>query len=714
MSKDLGRQKYKFSRKRVLEYVASASNGVSRNDVMNAFTDTSELADQVDRALKALSKSGALKQSPDRKKYTAKHPYADTVYATVQRMRDGDKKRRVKLWGRPKGSIYGASITEKDIRKHDLQLGDTVVVRLATGKGLQRGAKVLKKCDGVTPVHIQGFFNSGGIGLAPFEAADRNIKTAFNIRSKPNADFVHRGVYDALLPLDMKIDAPEVVLLEDNGIDRESGADINRILLRKYGVPYRFSAPALMEASSLEHRPFLKSHREDLTQRNFVTIDPPGAKDLDDAVDVLRVENGWRMTIAIADLCDHITYGMSLDEEAHRRGNTFYLPEKNYQLYPDFIVEKFSLLYDRERPSTIYEAYFDDSFNLLHGRTGFAFIRTKEQMTYDQFYERLHAGDPSLQDVHEFHQGLQEKFWHAQHGRALAQRVFSNAETGYVSHGFIETAMVMANQGVAKQLHEAGISVPFRNHGPMVHPEAYAEMARELAYLGFDISENPYDCDWNTLDAIWDQAKVRGIQSRVEEVLRTDFFDRAFYEAESRGHFALGIPHYTHFTSPIRRDSDKIVARGLRRLHGVKKGALSDKEIAKMPDLCEHYSRMNRLDKDIQSDRSKYRLINILQTGEERRATVLHVGKSDVEIMLSNGLRNRLNATALAVGGWEIDSDNREIVRIAHGEEERVGRDQPLRGKIGAVHSKQALWEFLPMEAPAPTVQAEPGAPGGP
>lgn len=568
-------------------------------------------------------------------------------------------------------------------------------------KGLERAANFLKKCDGNKPVHIQGYFNEHSNGKPAFEAANRNIKTQFKLQNAaPNFETEHRGVYDAILPLDMRIDDPQVALIEDNGIDIETGADINTILLKKHGVPHQFSATALTEASTLEKRIFSKTNRTDMTDRDFITIDPPGAQDLDDAVCIEKLDGGWRLTVAIADIDEFVTEGSALDKESYVKGNTFYLPERNYPLYPHELTLRCSLLYNQERPAGIYEAYFDDNMTLQSESSGLGVIRTRAQLTYDQYGELLDQGDKRMRVFDEFHQRLRKKFWEAQAGRQMANQVLRNQDSDYISHGFVETAMVMANQGIARELHTAGLAVPFRNHGPMVHPEAYKKMAQELNYLGFEISDNPYDCDWATLDDILKQAEKRGIKTRVEEVLSNDFFDRSYYEPTSRGHFALGIKHYCHATSPLRRKPDSYIWRGIRRLNGIKKGALTDAEIERMPDICEHLQTANRLAKDVESDRNKWRLIKTLRSGDERRATILHVNTKSVEIMLGNGLRNRLSDEMLKASGWDIDPETRQIVRIDGGEEKRLGRDQFLRGKIERVKPLQALWDFVPSTTP--------------
>ncbi len=681
----------KFSRTTILEYIATATNPVSKSDIMGLFKQGGRLEYRVDTALQDLSDQGRVRKNADRS-YSASAPYADTVYATLTDRKKADK-HYLDIWGTPENSNFKATLSTKQIASHKLKTGDTLVVNITEGKGLERVANFLNKCSG-KPVQLKGRFNERSNGEAVFTAENRNIRTQFKLRSNNTEDLpcADNSVYEALLPLDMRIDDPEVIISPD---ESSNGENINTILLEKHGVPHQFSETALIEASALEKRVFSKTKRTDLTDRNFITIDPAGAKDLDDAACVEKLDGGWRLTIAIADIDAFVTEGSALDKESYRRGTTLYMPERNYPLYPHELTMRCSLLYNQVRPAGIYEAYFDDNMTLQSESTGLGIIRTRAQLSYNQYTELLGKGDKSVRSFDEFHQRLREKFWEAQTGRRMA-----NQDSEYISHGFVETAMVMANQGIARELHEAGIAVPFRNHSPVVHPEAYEKMVKELTYLGFEISENPNNCDWAMLDDILKLAAKRGIKSRVEEVLHNDLIDRSYYEPTSRGHFALGIKHYCHATSPLRRKPDSYIWRGVRRLHGIEEGALSDAEIERMPEICEHLQNTNRLAKDIESDKNKLYLIKTLKSGEEQSATILHVNTKSVEIRLGNGLRNRLSDEMLKAGGWDIDSENRQIVRTSNGEEERLGRDQHLRGKIESVKPLQALWGFTPSSTP--------------
>src|SRR5690349_10706676 len=104
---------------------------------------------------------------------------------------------------------------------------------------------------------------------------------------------------------------------------------------REFGLPERFPDPVLAEAERAvtDSARIGAADREDATDLPLVTIDPPGSKDLDQALLVqTRPGGGFRVHYAIADLGAFVAPGGPLDAEVRRRGQTMYLPDGNVPL----------------------------------------------------------------------------------------------------------------------------------------------------------------------------------------------------------------------------------------------------------------------------------------------------------------------------------------------------------------------------------------------
>ncbi|HEY6071251.1 MAG TPA: RNB domain-containing ribonuclease, partial [Chthoniobacterales bacterium] len=128
---------------------------------------------------------------------------------------------------------------------------------------------------------------------------------------------------------------PEGEIIEVLGRADAPGIDMLSII-RKYGLPTEFPKSVTDEANripkTVEQR--MIEGREDLRDKFIVTIDPDDARDFDDAIDVEKTSEGWRLGVHIADVSAYVTPGNALDREAQRRGNSVYLPDRVIPMLP--------------------------------------------------------------------------------------------------------------------------------------------------------------------------------------------------------------------------------------------------------------------------------------------------------------------------------------------------------------------------------------------
>src|SRR4051812_14524719 len=94
-------------------------------------------------------------------------------------------------------------------------------------------------------------------------------------------------------------------------------------VLRDAGVDGAFTAPVTEEAEAAA----LLAPSASVSDLPFVTIDPPGSRDLDQALHIARAGDGYRVSYAIADVGAFVTPGGLVDAEAHARGVTVYAPD---------------------------------------------------------------------------------------------------------------------------------------------------------------------------------------------------------------------------------------------------------------------------------------------------------------------------------------------------------------------------------------------------
>lgn len=165
-------------------------------------------------------------------------------------------------------------------------------------------------------------------------------------------------------------------------------------LRTEFGLPSAFPADVLAEAEAAVSRS-PGDRRADFTSLPLVTIDPPGAKDLDQALYVLRDGDGFVVHYAIADLGLFVTPGGALDAEVRRRGQTIYLPDGNVPLHPTVLSEgAASLLPGVVRPAVLWTFSCSGDGVVTSFEVRRALVRSVAQFDYATVQESFDAGQP--------------------------------------------------------------------------------------------------------------------------------------------------------------------------------------------------------------------------------------------------------------------------------------------------------------------------------
>lgn len=166
-------------------------------------------------------------------------------------------------------------------------------------------------------------------------------------------------------------------------------------LRQRLEVPSEFGDEVLAEARErVAAGPLDLGPREDLTSVEFVTIDPEGSMDLDQAVFIERTDGGFKVWYAIADVAAWVAPGGAIDAEAHRRGQTFYAPNQRVPLHPAEISEAAaSLLADgTARPALVWQVELDQGGRQSAATVVRAMVRSRERLSYVQVQGWLDAG----------------------------------------------------------------------------------------------------------------------------------------------------------------------------------------------------------------------------------------------------------------------------------------------------------------------------------
>lgn len=162
-------------------------------------------------------------------------------------------------------------------------------------------------------------------------------------------------------------------------------------LLTEREAPGEFSPEVLADAEQSAGSPELPDI--DWTDLPFVTIDPPDAMDLDQALHLERRDSGFRVRYAIADVPAFVRPGSPVDEEARRRGQTLYTPHRRVPLHPPVLSEQAaSLLPGETRPAYVWVIDLDADAEPVAVDVVRAMVRSRERYSYEQVQAAHDAG----------------------------------------------------------------------------------------------------------------------------------------------------------------------------------------------------------------------------------------------------------------------------------------------------------------------------------
>ncbi|MFA6760804.1 MAG: ribonuclease R family protein [Sulfuricurvum sp.] len=324
-------------------------------------------------------------------------------------------------------------------------------------------------------------------------------------------------------------------------------------------------ASSFSEVNATEH-----PQRVDLRALPFCTIDPPTAKDFDDAI--FWDEKAYTLYVAIADVSYYVTPFGAIDLEAIYRSFSIYLPHRSIPMLPRSLSETLcSLEPNVDRLAYVFKIELDPkSLEVKSSEVFEAIINSRHRFSYDEVDEIFASSEDlfGLKKLQKVTNRLKEK--RLQEGYEFNSKelkltldentnlLSTHYEVQTPSHALIEDCMLLANKEAAKRMSK-GI---FRVHEPPSQIKLQ-RLYEELAMIGLFVEIK--DSTKETIDALQAKARELDLLNEVDELIIKSQM-QARYSPYNLGHFGLGFASYTHFTSPIRRYSDLIVHRVLKAL----------------------------------------------------------------------------------------------------------------------------------------------------
>ena len=301
----------------------------------------------------------------------------------------------------------------------------------------------------------------------------------------------------------------------------------------------------------------------DLTDIPFVTIDPAGSTDLDQALAIERNGAGWRVFYAIADLPGFVTPDGAIDAEARQRGQTLYAPDGRIPLHPVSISEgAASLLPDADRGAFVWEFALDSAGRQTSARVRRARVRSRRQWTYEDAQAALDS-DATLGMLRDVGEALvaQES---ARGGASLATPeilvVRDHHEYRLERRVVLPVATwnaqlsLLTGMAAARMMLDAGVGI--LRIMPPAEADAIAHFRLQTVALGTPWgAEERYGDYLRRLDN--DDPRQIAIRHAAASLFRGASYAAFDGEAPAESQqAAIGAP-YAHVTAPLRRLVDR-------------------------------------------------------------------------------------------------------------------------------------------------------------
>lgn len=352
----------------------------------------------------------------------------------------------------------------------------------------------------------------------------------------------------------------------DDAVDRDVRQGLARIRAEQH-IPAGFPDAVLAEADDAATRR-RGGGRVDATDVPFVTIDPPGSTDLDQAVHLERRGSGYRVRYAIADVDAWVRPDGAVDAESRLRVVTLYAPDGRTPLHPAVLSEgAASLLPDGERPALLWQIDLDADGEPVSTSVRRARVRSRARLTYQEVQLAVDGGTAEgtvalLPEVGELRRrierergGLTLPIPEQEAGRDDGRWTLTSRAT-LDSEEWNAQISLLTGMAAADVMLGGGIGV--LRTLPPADPRDVARLEREARALGVPWPDGaPYREVVPTLDAS-DPAQAALLTEATTLLRGAAYVAFDGQRPDQDTHAAIAAP-YAHATAPLRRLVDRFV-----------------------------------------------------------------------------------------------------------------------------------------------------------
>ncbi|WP_078555707.1 ribonuclease R [Bacillus alkalicellulosilyticus] len=685
---------------KVLDYMREEiSKPLSVTELEEAFglTDTSEFKDFV-KLLNYMEESGMIVRTRSNR------------YGLPEKM----NLVRGKVQANAKGFAFIIpleDIGEKDVYVNSMDLGsamngDTVLVRLhPKSTGTRPEGQVIRILERGTTEVVGTFVDSQHYGFVV--ADDKRIPNDIFIPKNAVKGAVdgHKVVVIITKYPEGKMSAEgEVITIL--GHKNDPGIDILSII-HKHGLPGEFPEDVIHQAESVPDKISEDEigKRRDLRDKTIVTIDGADAKDLDDAVNVERLDNGnYKLGVHIADVSYYVREGSPIDKEAAERGTSVYLVDRVIPMIPHRLSNGICSLNPKvDRLTLSCEMEITPEGEVVGHDIFESVIRTTERMTYTDVRDILMESDeevmkkyeeliPFFKQMGELADILRKKRFE----RGAIDFDFKEAKVLVAEDGkptdvvlrersvaekLIEEFMLAANETIAEHFHWMNIPFIYRIHEDP-NTEKLEKFLEFITNFGYVVRGNANTVHPRALQMLLDEVRGKPEETVISTVMLRSM-QQAKYDPKSLGHFGLSTEFYTHFTSPIRRYPDLIVHRLIRTylVEGKTDAATQNIWSEKLSEIARHSSEMERRAVDAERETDEVKKAQYMEDkiGETFTGMVSSVTNFGIFVELENTIEGLVHVSYLTDDYYHYDERQYAMIGERTGNVFRIGDEIEVR-----------------------------------
>lgn len=347
-------------------------------------------------------------------------------------------------------------------------------------------------------------------------------------------------------------------------------------------------------------------YRRDFRDDCVFTIDPLTARDLDDAVHCKKIQDGrFEVGVHIADVSFFVRRGTALDEVAIERATSTYMVQKVIPMLPRRLCEELcSLNPGEDRLTFSIVWHMSEKGEILDEWKGRGIIRSRVKMAYEHAQDMIEKPNrqwkpselPPISDgatveqisaqVNQLHKfALRLRRNRFENGALRLDQVKlqfdldkeTGLPNGYHVHKqrdaneLIEEFMLLANMAIAHHIYEAYPETALLRRHPKPHEKQVEDVIEICRSFGINFNGTSSKTIQESLSQFPLSSPEREVlvNLTMRPMKNAEYFCTGSVEEDQHGHYALCVPLYTHFTSPIRRYADVVVHRLLAASLGI-------------------------------------------------------------------------------------------------------------------------------------------------